>query len=85
MIINLFLRVNEKDEPILRVIGAKNAKEKLSINDISLTTGVGLHIANELMRDLNTGIDVKFESFTQYNKLIQNVNKRVNEIHRERI
>ncbi|KEH96114.1 hypothetical protein [Clostridium massiliodielmoense] len=74
MIIYVNLIANENDEPALRVISAKNEKEELMINDISLTTGFGVFKANNLLRVIAPGIDVKFENFTQYNKLIQDVN-----------
>lgn len=74
MIIYVNLVANENDKPALRVISAENEKEELMIKDILLTTGFGVFKANNLLRAIAPGIDVKFENFTQYNKLIQDVN-----------
>ncbi|MCW6111621.1 hypothetical protein [Clostridium sporogenes] len=73
MIIYVCLRENKNEEPILRAIEDSDVSG-LVHHDILLTTGFGLHLANHTLRLLDTGIDVKFENFTQYNDIIQEVN-----------
>ncbi|WP_282804461.1 hypothetical protein [Clostridium tetani] len=76
MIIYVQLKINEEEEPILRVIENSNVSGLVS-HDILLTTGFGLHLANYTLGVLDTGIDIKFENFNQYNKVISDVNNVV--------
>ncbi|MCC5427831.1 hypothetical protein [Clostridium botulinum] len=65
----------------------KNGKPMLLIEYINkdfyifykatLTNGFNLYNANKLLRSLNTGIDIKFESFTQYNELLKSIAKKL--------
>lgn len=43
-----------------------------------LINGFNLHKANNFLRSLNTGIDIKFESFKQYNELLKEVASKLN-------
>lgn len=70
----IYLVANENDEPTFRIVSTNTANDELMIKDISLTTGFGLFKANEFMRNLNTGIDIKFDNFKQYYELVNNVN-----------
>lgn len=38
-----------------------------------ITQGFQLHIANEFLRSLNTGLDIEFTSYSQYGALLQDV------------
>ncbi|WP_138206382.1 hypothetical protein [Haloimpatiens lingqiaonensis] len=78
MIIYVCLTANEKDEPILRVVEDSKVNN-LTRHDILLTSGFGLHLANYTLRLLDTGIDIKFENFKQYDRLIKDVNEIVTE------
>ncbi|NFT04104.1 hypothetical protein FDF18_12505 [Clostridium sporogenes] len=73
MIIYVCLRENKEEKPILRVIEHSNVSG-LVHHDILLTTGFGLHLANHTLRLLDTGIDVKFDNFTQFNDMIMDIN-----------
>lgn len=70
--IGLFLSVDKNEEPVLRILGDDN--DELMMKDISLTTGFGIFLANQFIRGLNTGIDIKFDNFKQYYELVNNVN-----------
>ena len=41
--------------------------------------GFGLHNANEFLRSLDSCIDVKFESFGQYNDLLMDIHEAIDE------
>ncbi|EPS55261.1 TPA: hypothetical protein ACXDAY_001162 [Clostridium botulinum] len=43
-----------------------------------LTTGLELYLTNEFLRSLNTGIDIKFQSFKQYDELLKNIANKLN-------
>lgn len=52
-----------------------NEKPCLSINskNFILTDGFMLHLALEELRSLDTGFEIKFESFRQFNELINKI------------
>ena len=54
-----------------------NDKPCLSINSkkFFLTDGFSLYLALEELRLLNTGLEIKFESFRQFNELINRISK----------
>lgn len=44
-----------------------------------LTTGFGIHKANEFLRSLDTDIDVEFDTYRQYGELIMDIREKVDE------
>lgn len=40
-------------------------------------TSFGLHIANDFLRSLDSGVDVDFESFTQYHEMLMNLHEAI--------
>lgn len=42
-----------------------------------LSTGYGIHNANEMMKSFETGVDISFENFKQYNNMILDVFEEV--------
>jgi len=46
----------------------------INLKKINLTTGYSMYLALEELRSLNTGLEIKFENFTQFSKLITNIN-----------
>lgn len=38
-----------------------------------LTTGFGIHAANEFLRSLESGVDITFENFKQYNDMLMDI------------
>lgn len=58
-------------------IAGINRKPHLLVNGVDkfdLSNGAGVSNSNKFLRALNTGLEIKFESFRQYNLLINNVN-----------
>lgn len=70
------LKASKKGDPMLsiwfNVVGNKFKGQKIFYNQM-LTTGFGIHMANEMLRSLDSGVDVVFEDYAQYNELIQEV------------
>lgn len=64
--------VKRDNKPALEIV--RDITDHIAYDYIFLTNGFGLHNANELMRLLNTGLEIKFESFKQYQELIKYVN-----------
>lgn len=69
MIIELI--ADEKNRPVAFV----------SLDDkeyhIPLKQGVAIHMFNQILRSLDTGIEIKFESYAQYTQLLENVSEAV--------
>ena len=40
--------------------------------------GIQIHIANEFLRSLDSGVDIEFKSYSQYAELIENILKSIN-------
>ena len=43
--------------------------QKIFLNQI-LTTGFGIHKANQILKDMESGVDVVFENFDQYHNML---------------
>lgn len=71
------LKASKKGDPMLsvqfKILSAGKFKGQLIFYNQLLTTGFGIHNANELMRSLDSGVDVDFQDFVQYNDLIGEV------------
>ena len=74
------LTESKKGDPMFtcwfRVISG-DFKDRLIFMNQLLVQGFQLHIINNFLRSLDTGIDIKFDSFTQYNQLILDVAEKV--------
>lgn len=58
------LRKTYNDEPLLRI----------NKSYFLLTSQYGIHLALEELRSLDTGLEIKFENFKQFNKLLNQIN-----------
>ena len=47
------------------------------IQESVVHTAFGIHMANEFLRSLDSGIDVTFENFTQYHNLILDIHEAI--------
>ncbi|WDC83307.1 DUF669 domain-containing protein [Caloramator sp. mosi_1] len=56
----------------MRILEGEYKNSMLFMNQV-LSSAYGIHTANEFLRSLDSGIDVEFESFTQYNNLILDI------------
>ena len=46
--------------------------QKIFLNQM-LTTGFGIHKANQILKDMESGVDVVFENFDQYHNMLEQV------------
>jgi hypothetical protein len=42
-----------------------------------LTTGFGIHMANEFLRSLESGVEINFEHFKQYNDMLLDITEAI--------
>ena len=52
-----------------KIIGAEQKGRLIFMNQV-ITQGFQIHIVNQLLRDMDTGIEIKFYDFNQYATLI---------------
>lgn len=72
----LELRESKKGDPMLTIwFQIKSGEYKGSIlfyNQV-VATGVGLHMANEMLRSLDSDVEVEFNSFKQWNDMLMDI------------
>lgn len=66
------ISLNILNNDLLLRINADENKEFLLVDSFQIFK------ANEYLRNLNTGLVIKFEGFSQYYKLIQSIAKKLN-------
>lgn len=76
-ITKLELKATKKaDEPMLscwlKVIGGAQKGQYIFYNQM-LTTGFGIHMANEFLRSLESGVEISFDNFKQFNDMIMDI------------
>lgn len=71
------LKASKKGDPMLsiqfKILSAGQFKSQLLFYNQVLTTGVGIHNANQLLRSLESDVDVQFQDYVQYNDIINEV------------
>lgn len=75
------LKASSKGSPMLSIwfkILAGECKGSLIFYNQVLTTGFGIHNACELMRSLETSVNIEFNDFKQFNNVILDVFEAVN-------
>ena len=64
------------DEPMLscwlKVIAGPQKGQYIFYNQM-LTTGFGIHMANEFLRSLESGVEISFDNFKQFNDMIMDI------------
>ncbi|MBM7869329.1 hypothetical protein JOC70_000798 [Clostridium pascui] len=78
----LELKESKKGDPMLSIwfkILSGECKGSLIFYNQVVSTGFGLHKANEMLRSLDSGGDVKFENFKQYNELLMDISESIDE------
>ena len=64
------------DEPMLscwlKVIAGPQKGQYIFYNQM-LTTGFGIHVANEFLRSLESGVEISFDNFNQFNDMIMDI------------
>ena len=58
-------------------------KNRLIFFNQLLMTGFGIHKANEFLRSLDTGADIKFEDFIKYDELVKEVEFTIKKMNLE--
>ncbi|NFH47245.1 DUF669 domain-containing protein [Clostridium sporogenes] len=72
----LELRESKKGDPMLSIwfkILTGEYKGSLIFYNQVLSSGFGLHKANEMLRSLDSDIEVEFESFSKYNNMLMDI------------
>lgn len=64
------------DDPMLscwmKVIAGEYKGQHIFYNQM-LTTGFGIHNANGFLRSMESGVEIKFDSFKQYNDMLMDI------------
>lgn len=72
------LKESKSGKPMLsiwfKILNGEYKNSLIFYNQV-LSTGFGLHNANEFLRSLDSGVDIEFKSFKQYNDLILDVHE----------
>lgn len=74
------LKESKKGSPMLSVwfqIVAGEFQNSFIFYNQVLSSGFGLHNANETLRNLQSGLEVKFNDFVQYNDLILDIHETI--------
>lgn len=79
-IAKLELKESKKGDPMVavwfRILNGEFENAMLFMNQV-ITKGFQIHIVNEFLRSLNSGLDVDFETYTQYNDLLMDIMEAV--------
>jgi hypothetical protein len=59
-----------------KIIGAEQKGRLIFMNQV-ITQGFQIHIVNQLLRDMDTGIEIKFDDFSQYATLIFQIEEKL--------
>jgi hypothetical protein len=74
------LKESKTGKPMLsiwfKILNGEYENSLIFYNQV-LSTGFGLHNANEFLRSLDSGIDIEFKNFKQYNDLILDVHEAI--------
>lgn len=76
----LELRESKKGDPMLTIwfkILTGEYKGSLIFYNQVLSIGLGLHKANEMLRSLDSDVEVEFENFKQYNDILMDIAEAV--------
>lgn len=60
----------------MKIIDGQYKGQRLFYNQV-LHVGFGIHKANEFLRSLESGLDIEFENFKQYNDLLLDVHEAI--------
>lgn len=74
------LKKSKKGDPMLSIwfkILAGDCKGSLIFYNQMLTTGFGIHNANEFLKSMDSGVEVEFVNFKQYNSMLLDLNEAV--------
>ncbi|SDF77798.1 DUF669 domain-containing protein [Sporomusa acidovorans] len=76
----LELTESKKHDPMvscwMRIVAGEYEKCMLFMNQV-VTQGFQIHLANEFLRSLDSGIEVEFQSYSQYNQLLMDIAEEI--------
>lgn len=75
------LKKSKKGDPMLSIwfkIIAGEYKGSLIFYNQMLTTGFGIHNANEFLRSLDSGVEVEFINYKQYHEMLLDIFEEIN-------
>lgn len=74
------LKTSKKGDPMVaiqfRVLEGEHKKGLIFYNQV-ITQGFQIHLANELLRGLDTDVEIEFKSYSQYNDLLLDIMEAV--------
>lgn len=77
------LRESKKGDPMVsiwfRIINGDYEGQLLFMNQV-IVKGFQIHIVNELLRSLGSGLDIEFQSYEQYGNLLMDVAEAVEDM-----
>ena len=70
------LRESKKGDPMVtiwfNIIAGEFKNSKIFYNQV-ITQGFQIHLLNELLRSLDTGVNVEFDTYAQYNEVLMDI------------
>ena len=82
-LVKLELKATKKGDPMVsawfEILEGDYKKSKLFMNQV-VTQGFQLHIVNEFLKSLHTGLDIEFVDYKQYAELLLDVSEKVDEL-----
>ena len=74
------LTESKKGDPMVsiwfKILEGEFKNSNLFFNQV-ITQGFQIHIVNELLRSMDTGLDIEFESYSQYGQLLLDVHEAI--------
>lgn len=74
------LKKSKKGDPMLtiwfKILNGPNKGSLIFYNQV-LTTGFGIHNANEFLRSMDSGVEIEFKNFKQYHDMILDIYEAV--------
>jgi len=76
----LELTISKKGDPMvscwMNILEGEFKKSKLFMNQV-VTQGFQIHIANEFLRSLDSGVNVEFKTYTQYKEVLMDMHEAI--------
>lgn len=74
------IKASQKGDPMLsvwfKIVDGEYKNQRLFMNQV-IRLGFQIHIANEFLRSLDSGLDIEFIEYNQYNNLILDVLEKI--------
>ena len=74
------VKASKKGDPMVsvwfKIVNGEYKNQLLFMNQI-ITQGFQIHIVNEFLRDLESGLDIEFVNYKQYNNLLLDILEKI--------